>query len=152
MIIDNSQSPPEDPSTLVAPPGTVWKQGRKSVDDFGVFQAISELSTVLSPRKIIPDIFDRLALVSAPAVKLFAEMKEHRDYRTGRLVYEHNFKKPSHRTRFYQKLKELKDQEIIKRIKVSNEYIKVRKHTYLINPYLIKPLNYSEAIELWNKL
>jgi hypothetical protein len=137
---------------LHAPVGASWKLERKRPNDFGIFQAISKLRTVYNESKCELDIFDRLALVSSGANKLFVEMKMLRDFRSSLVLYEPTDNSKSARAVFGRQLKMLKQQELVRKVPVSNEHITVKKHTYMINPTLLKCKDYDKAVELWESL
>lgn len=131
-------------------PGTTLEARATPKEDFRPFQAIGPLTTV--GHKGEPDIFDRLADLPQGAVKVFNEIKKHRDYKTSICVYQTDGLKTSEKAVFNRNIKRLIAKEIIKRVPVSNDYVRVRKGTYMINPVLIKCVNYSNAKLLWQNL
>lgn len=137
--------------TIQAPPGHSWK-AEKRRNNYGYFQPIGVLTTTSPADKHDLDIFDRLSLVSLPAVKLFVEMKKRRNLKNSLLVYAPNHGNTSKRVVFNRQVRLLKQQELIKKVPVSNPHVKVRKHTYMINPKLIKCMDYDDAISLWHQL
>ena len=138
--------------SLHAPAGQVWKAAVDPKENFGIFQAISVLTTEFNGESADLDIFDRLVLVSKPANKLFIELKRRRDFKSSLVIYDPACTTKSAKVLFSHWLSELKGEEIVKKVPVSNSYIKVRKHTYMLNPNLIKCKCYSEAVILWGKL
>ncbi len=138
--------------TLQAPMGHTWKAVDDRPDDFGPFQAVSVLTTSSNQLFTDLDIFDRLALVSKPAMRLFIELKKERDFKSSLVIYNPGCATKSAKVLFSRRLSELKRQNIVKKIPISNDYVKVRKHTYMLNPHLIKCKKYSDAVALWNKL
>lgn len=136
--------------TLQAPLGHSWKP-EKTSNNYGRFQAIGVLSTSQSDINDL-DIFDRLSLVSLPAIKLFIEMKKLRNFKNSLLIYAPSHASVSKRVVFNRQVNLLKQQQLIKKVPVSNSYVKVSKHTYMINPILIKCMAYDDATLLWNQL
>lgn len=137
---------------LHAPLNYTWQATKERKEDFGRFQAISVLTTLSNEQSTDLDIFDRLALVSKPANRLFIELKKRRDFNNSLVIYDPACPSKSAKVLFSRWLSSLKQQEIVKKVPVSNNYIKVRKHTYMLNPRLIKCKNYSDAVLLWGNL
>jgi ribosomal protein S1 len=119
-------------------------------EDFGYFQAISPLSDGQINER---DIFDKLANIPASALKVFIILKNSRNDKSALCTHLHDPRSSkSEREVFNRGIRDLMQEEIIKRVPVKNDHIKVRKGTYMMNPILIKCKNYQDACLLWSQL
>ena len=110
------------------------------------------------------DIFDRLAVISKSATILFNDIKLKSDPKLGIAVMEvfENYDKVKMRST-YKRLSELRKIDLIQKIKkvrikdpniqdLDTLTIPTEKHSYMINPHLLKPKKYTYASSLWEAL
>lgn len=108
------------------------------------------------------DIFDRLLAVSKKAAQLWNEIKENSDKDTNIAVM-HSFNNLDKSTMgtTYRRLVELKEQNLIRKVipfELPTEDLPMLKslpaipemHSYMINPYLLKPWKYELAKQIWD--
>lgn len=108
------------------------------------------------------DIFDRLLVVSKKAAHLWNELKENSDKDTN-IVVMHSFNDLDKSTMgtTYRRLVELKEQDLIRKVipfELPNEDLPMLKslpaipemHSYMINPYLLRPWKYNLAKQIWD--
>lgn len=115
------------------------------------FQPIGKISNKYI-KELSTDIFGLLRKVTKTAYDLFDDLKQERDPETN-IAYLPFVSKTTvlqrKRNRYLQELKEL---NIVKKLKVTPLSPVVQKSTYMINPNLIMCFNQTEAIALWNIL
>lgn len=108
------------------------------------------------------DIFDRLLAVSKKAGQLWNEIKENSDKDTNIAVM-HSFNDLDKSTMgtTYRRLVELKEQDLIRKVvpfELPSTDLAMLKsipaipemHSYMINPYLLKPWKYELAKQIWD--
>ena len=116
------------------------------------FQAIGEINSMYENKKE-DDIFRRLRKVSKPAYELFDDLKEARNPVTNIAFIDIPDLTVSQKTMRSARLKELKNQGIIKKAKTFDLRDPIKKGSYMINPKLIMcPADQEAAEAVWGLL
>lgn len=133
---------------------TILKQERAYKEDFSPFSMISPIHTIDNKTEL--DIFDLLVQLSKGAFKLFIELKSRMAFEDNLLRYPKNGWTRSQQVMFGKLLKELVELNIVKRVK-NTPYLNsigpvFKKHSFMINPHLIKCRKYTHAKQVWENL
>jgi len=98
------------------------------------------------------DIFDRLFSTSKSAIRIFLDIKNRcsNDYNLA-TIPELSGLKDNQKRAFRRCIAELKKVDLVARARSKGTEFKVPKNTYMINPYYLKCLNYSEAQMIWSQ-
>lgn len=129
---------------------------RRFKEDYGKFQMIDHLTTT-GDIDFREDIFDILATVSQSVTVTFNELKKRRNPHNSLChVPAKGFTK-SQRTIFNRNVRKLINRGVVKKVPVKSNMpdtfrYNISRGTYMINPYLIKCIDYSEATFLWDHL
>lgn len=123
-------------------------------EDFGKFQPIGALDNMYTlARDPSPtDIFGLLRNVSKSAYVLFDDIKRHRNPTNNLATYVPSRQTKSQVVMFNKHLRELKEQHILIVAKTTDVTKPVPKHTYLINPVLLKCSEVTAAEAMWDAL
>ena len=125
----------------------------KPKKSLGSFQAIGRITSMYSKKPEPTDIFDLLNKVSKTAYDLFNQIKNNRDPENNIAFLPIKELTKSQSVMQNKRLKELKDQGIIKKAKTIDKTKPIKKGSYMINPGLIMcPANQDAAEAVWNLL
>jgi len=137
---------------------------KKYAEDYSPFAMIGPVNRK-NTRKPRMDIFKRLTLVSKKEFLLWDEIKEKSDPELGMAVMS-RFEDDDNISNLYRRLANLKKAGLIRKVtsfEIPPEEMKFflsggstifepEKFTYMINPELLKPFQYSLAKKIWNQL
>lgn len=115
---------------------------KRKHDSLGTFQAIGKINHMHTIKHTTTDVFDLLDGVSKSIYSLFNSIKNKRDP-LNNLAYINYPTDKNEMKVFSRHIVVLKKRTILKR---------VSKGIFIINPFLIKPVEYKSAITLWESL
>ncbi|GGO80079.1 hypothetical protein GCM10011348_15970 [Marinobacterium nitratireducens] len=98
------------------------------------------------------DIFDRLEQVSNKAIHYFNQIKVHYDRETGLARLPKPYENKNQQVVFSRHLKELIEQQILKKVPSHLVHRKRGELVFIINPEFIKCFQYAQAKMLWKTL
>ena len=134
--------------------GRNFRISELSEGDLGEFQAIGRINhmgTKHEQEKL--DIFDALNKVSKSAYSVFNDIKNNRTWYTNIAFVSMEDMTESQKVMLRSRLKELRDADIIRKARTTNERYKVKRGSYMINPYLLKCYRHQEEVEaVWRLL
>lgn len=119
---------------------------RDRKEDYGKFQAISELRCERRPNL---DVFDLLQSVSNAAFERFNHLKVHRDEYTNICTIPVPYNNRSEQVMFNRHLSELKKIDLVKKIPGRRN---TGSLSFMINPVFIRCRNYADAQLMWGQL
>lgn len=124
------------------------------------FSAVGALSNSRHRRKSMRehmDIFDLLDQVSKGAISIFRKLKFERNEKINVAFYDTSALTKTQKETFSRNLRELKVVDLVRVLpKVVNSLVpnmvyNYGKHTYIINPEMLRCFNHDEAEYLWNR-
>lgn len=130
---------------------------KRRVNSIGKPFSIISVTSNKKRRNMVKDIFDLLDEVSKGAFSVFNQLKYNRDEDNNTIYYPipDGLTKSQTETR-YRNIRELKKVGLIGSMKVEaagfipNTVYKFKKHTYIINPDMLRCWKYDEAMHLWS--
>ncbi len=134
--------------------GTQFKISEMPKSSLGAFQAIGRINhmgTKHKPEKT--DIFDALNNVSKSAYSVFNDIKNNRIWWNNTAHVDMVGMTASQKVMLRDRLKELKNADIIRKARTISELDKIRKGSFMINPHLLKCGAHQETAKaIWNLL
>jgi len=125
------------------------KSTRKFKDNYAPFSMVGELRKQ-NTRKNYMDIFDRLNTVSKSALNVFNQIKLNLDPKIGiATMSDWADYTPNQRRELNRRLAELRKVDLVLKLRSVDGLLKPAKYSYMVNPYLMIPKEYTEAKELW---
>jgi len=126
------------------------KSRKRFKDNYAPFGMVGVLHRKKA-RKDFMDIFDRINTLSKAAINIFTEIKLKTDDDTGIAVMSEWADLPSGQRRVLnRRLTELRNIDLVLKIRALKENkTAFEKYSYMINPHLMKPYQYTTAKELW---
>lgn len=98
------------------------------------------------------DIFDHLCLVSKEAIIFFNKLKNHTNNQYGIVVFNERDNMSQEEYDQHEKLlAELINNNIICDLISLRKIIPIEPDSYMINPNLLRPKQYKEAVKYWNQ-
>jgi len=118
-------------------------------EDYSPFSMIGVLRNMTNRDKETMDILDILEQLPKGAFSLFNQLKLNRDPATNMCCYPINHLTRSEQVAIRRNLGELYKAGIVKKAKTTDLVNPLPKHSYMINPYMIKCFEYSRAKKVW---
>ena len=96
------------------------------------------------------DIFDKLFTLSKGAFRVFIKIKTHStDEYNLAFLHDLDYLKENQMKVFRRCIAELRKAGLVVRAKNRDPQVKVSRHTYMINPFYLRCIKYSNAKDLW---
>jgi hypothetical protein len=125
------------------------KSSIKFKDNYSPFSMVGQLRHQ-NTRKNYMDIFDKLNTVSKSALNVFNQIKLNLNAQIGiATMPEWADYNPTQRRELNRRLTELREADIVIKLRPIPELLKPAKFSYMVNPYLMIPWKYTEAKKLW---